>query len=223
MIIGVMALFMVKGYRKVKEQGKKIKFLRETLAMIGLLLVVYLVDKSAYAQPSFFVKLQRPSVDFYLLSILMPVFFIPVLFQLFGLRRQADLESAKDKAVFGYPIFLLPRTRQDFFYFTIYVIVGVIFEEIICRQFLFYYLHILFGMQGNFMVLWSSLLFALPHLYQGWRGMFSSFVLGLILGKIFLITGNIFYPICMHFVLNCTLLIKSWRFLDRKDASTLPI
>ncbi len=128
-----------------------------------------------------------------------------------------DIAAAKE--LFGFPVKYLPNTGKEFGIFTLYIINGVIFEELIARQLMFHTLSSTLQLNGDILVVVSAILFAVLHVYQGWKGVLSNLVVGLILGKIFLLRGNLLYPIVLHLALNLTLVVlafRRWRDLRQK-------
>lgn len=63
---------------------------------------------------------------------------------------------------------------------------------------------ILLGLTHNlvFAIASSILIFALGHIYQGWKGVLATGLMGWIFMKIFLLSGNIFVPIGLHIFID---------------------
>ena len=59
---------------------------------------------------------------------------------------------------------------------------------------------VLFGIIGNAMacIVASVIIFGLVHFYQGWKGVLGTLVMGGILMKAFMLSGNIVVPIAIH-------------------------
>jgi membrane protease YdiL (CAAX protease family) len=91
------------------------------------------------------------------------------------------------------------------------VLVGLtagVCEEIIFRGFLLFYLHTSpWKLDLTLALLISSVIFGLQHLYQGVNGVMASSVMGLMLGLLFLLTGNLVFPIALHTVMDLRLLV----------------
>jgi membrane protease YdiL (CAAX protease family) len=92
-----------------------------------------------------------------------------------------------------------------------YILVGVLFEELIARLLMFHALHATLHLDGDALVVVSALFFAVGHFYQGWKGVLSNLILGLILGKIFLLKGHLIYPMVLHLALNLTFVVLAFR------------
>lgn len=112
---------------------------------------------------------------------------------------------------------LLPRTRGELKYgFGLGLNAGVV-EELLFR---FAMPALIFGIVGNGLVAFAvaSALFGLLHAYQGWVGVLSSTLLGLIFCAVYLLSGSILLTIALHaaFDLRSLVLIpvvvqKVWR------------
>ena len=99
--------------------------------------------------------------------------------------------------------YYLPRTGRERALFALVCVTAGVCEEIIFRGWIIRYLAALpFGL-----TLWGSLglssaLFGLVHLYQGWRGVALTAVLGGMLGLLFLVTGNLIVPVILHVLID---------------------
>ncbi len=98
-------------------------------------------------------------------------------------------------------------------------IVGGFIEEILFRGFLItrissYFKPILFG--DIIGVLITSLAFGYSHMYQNWSGVFSTSLIAIVFGIIYLKSGkNILYPIFAHGFVNMTALTIIYLDLDK--------
>lgn len=99
--------------------------------------------------------------------------------------------------------YYLPRVGRERALFALVCVTAGVCEEVIFRGWIIRYLAALpFGL-----TLWKSLglssaLFGLVHLYQGWRGVAVTAVLGGLLGFLFLVTGNLIVPIILHALID---------------------
>ena len=92
---------------------------------------------------------------------------------------------------------LLPRTRAEIKYgFGLGLNAGVV-EELLFR---FALPALIFGIVGNGIIAFgaAAVLFGLLHAYQGWVGVVSSLVLGLVFTLIYLLSGSILLAIAIH-------------------------
>lgn len=102
----------------------------------------------------------------------------------------------------GLPLILMPVRGIEYFGFMIFLVAGVVVEELLFRQLAFHAFHQALGWRGDALVLTGAVLFSAGHIYQGKQGVMANFVTGLLLGKVYLITENILTPIVIHLLLN---------------------
>jgi len=103
---------------------------------------------------------------------------------------------------------LIPGSNQERFWFG-WVSVGAgISEELLFRGFLLYYFS-LFVPQLNTTerVLLASLCFGLGHLYQGWKGVVGSGIVGLLVAGLYLMTGSLLLPVLIHAAMDSRVLL----------------
>jgi uncharacterized protein len=96
---------------------------------------------------------------------------------------------------------LLPATAAERRWFAAVSVGAGVSEELIFRGFLFYYFTLWFphiNALGN--ALLTSLIFGMGHLYQGWKGIASTGIAGLIMAGLFLLNGNLLLPMIVHAV-----------------------
>ena len=115
------------------------------------------------------------------------------------------------KVIFGFETALMPKTFFQVIPFAGFLIIGVVLEELIFRQFMFASFSSTLGIEGDLLVLFTAFLFAIGHFYQGAAGMFFSFLLGLATGKMYLLTENIMVPIFMHLCVTLTVVVYAVR------------
>lgn len=203
----------INGKRKKLNQPKSlVLFYLKDIGSSAIILVLFFILKPALNQPLDFSETGKGiHISPEIISIIVPVFTIPFFlsFTPWSSNYPKDISAAKE--LFGYPVSHLPNTLKEHFTFTAYILIGVIFEELLCRQFLFYALNKTLHLSGDILVITAAALFGTAHLYQGWKGVLSNFIMGLFFGKIFLLTGNLVYPIVLHLFLNLTIVVLAFR------------
>lgn len=83
-------------------------------------------------------------------------------------------------------------------------------EELLFRGFAFSQLKRVFGEKKILLVVLSSILFSLPHLYQGISGLVMTFLFGLTFGFIYLKFKNIWINIIIHGLIDTVFLTLSY-------------
>ena len=203
----------VKGKRakEIQPSDKSLFYIIDACVIVILLALFFLLKPSLFYTLDFSKIDKGVHINDDMIAGILPLFFIPffLAFTPWSTNYPKEISSAKE--LFGYPVIYLPDTTKEYLIFVIYIIIGVLFEELVCRQFIFHSLNSTLHLSGDYLVVFSSLLFAAGHLYQGLKGILSNFVLGLILGKIFLIKELLAYPIVLHLFLNLTLAVLAFR------------
>ena len=83
-------------------------------------------------------------------------------------------------------------------------------EELFFRSFAFLQLRKIFNNNNIIVVISSSILFCLPHLYQGYAGLAMTFLFGLAFGFIYLKYKNIWVNIIVHGLIDSVFLTLSY-------------
>jgi membrane protease YdiL (CAAX protease family) len=202
----------ISGKRKKDLQPpNRIQFYFKDIMASVLILTVFFVLKPSLYHPLDFSTIDKGIEIDDLVASAIPIFLIPFVLSFTRWSNDYPKDITGAKELFGYPVSYLPNTGREYSVFFCYIIVGVFFEELTCRQFLFRSLDATLHLNGDLLVVASSLLFAIGHLYQGWKGILSGFVAGLVFGKIFLIKESLVYPIVVHLFLNLTIVVLAFR------------
>ncbi|WP_029284576.1 CPBP family intramembrane glutamic endopeptidase [Pedobacter sp. R20-19] len=83
-------------------------------------------------------------------------------------------------------------------------------EELLFRAFAFAQLKNVFGEKKGFIVLISSLMFCLPHLYQGVAGLIMTFIFGIVFALLYMKYQNIWVNIIIHGLIDSVFLTLSY-------------
>lgn len=137
--------------------------------------------------------------------------------QFLGVRRLSR-QSPNERGLVGQlAAKLLPRKRAEKVIGVLLIATVAVCEEFIYRGFV----------QAMFQILADSALvgtlisaafFALAHLYQGRRGVFITFVVGLVLSGVRIWTGSLLPCIAIHFSIDLAAGIASYRMLGAAEA-----
>jgi uncharacterized protein len=93
-------------------------------------------------------------------------------------------------------------------------------EELLYRGFLFCYLALWFPHINRLeCALVSSLIFGMGHLYQGWKGILSTGLGGLVLAGFYVLTGNLLLPMVVHAATNLRALLIFWTGSDQQASA----
>jgi membrane protease YdiL (CAAX protease family) len=141
-----------------------------------------------------------------LFAILLAAFFIlglmPFLQSLRGEKFRAAYAAAYHRSLDDVSK-LLPETHEERFWFAAISVTAGVCEELLCRGFMFRYLDgIALHLPLLPTVLLASAIFGVNHIYQGKLGMLKTGIAGLAFGGLFLLTGNLLFPILLHIAVD---------------------
>lgn len=114
-------------------------------------------------------------------------------------KREATKEHLKENVPF------LPTTNLELQHFAILSLTAGFCEEVIFRGYFIQYFLSFTGISplGQFIAIaLPGVIFALSHLYQGWKAVAKIMVLAIIFGYIFLETQSIWIVVILHFLVD---------------------
>jgi len=114
---------------------------------------------------------------------------------------------------------ILPDTVDDQHWFAAISVGAGIAEELVYRGFLFYYFTLWLPHINRLeCALLSSLIFGMAHLYQGWKGILSTGLVGLILAGLYVLTGNLLVPMVVHATADLRAALIFWKAPEQQKA-----
>lgn len=124
-----------------------------------------------------------------------------------GLKLRAKADKIREKLRNGI-LTLFPDSPTERSWFAGISIGAGISEELAYRGFLFYYLSIyLPHLTAPENVLLSAFVFGLGHLYQGWKGVISTGIVGFVLAILYVFTGSLVVPMVVHAIIDLRVLL----------------
>lgn len=125
------------------------------------------------------------------------------------LRRRAPEFRARMRDRAG--ALLLPESSEEVRWFVLVSLGSGLSEELAYRGFLFYYLgKYVPGAGALELLVLTSILFGVAHLYQGWRGIVATAIAGVIMGGLYLLSGSLLLPMLTHACGNMRAAIIFW-------------
>lgn len=95
---------------------------------------------------------------------------------------------------------IAPRTAREFSLFSLVGVIGGIWEELLYRGFLIWFF---LPVMGVFLaIVCSSVIFGLGHCYQGWRNVFRTGIVGVILAVCYVLTLSLWWLMIAHAIMN---------------------
>jgi len=126
-----------------------------------------------------------------------------------ALRRRAP--ELRDKMRHRAGALLLPETNREARWFALVSLCGGVAEELGYRGFLFYYALTWWpSLSPLELVLATSVCFGIAHLYQGWRGVAATTIAGVLMGALYVASGNLLLPIVAHIMGNMRAAVIFW-------------
>jgi membrane protease YdiL (CAAX protease family) len=136
--------------------------------------------------------------------------------QIVGLRRVAKLPEGNRGSVLAITERILPRARKETLLFAVLALTAGVSEEFLYRGFVFMAFvrtMVNFAPPITFAAILSSIWFSMAHLYQGRRGLITTFVVGLIFVGMRIWTGSLVPGMVAHFGIDLVAGIFGPRFL----------
>jgi membrane protease YdiL (CAAX protease family) len=112
----------------------------------------------------------------------------------------------------------MPRNSKEKVFFSALAFTAGVSEEFLYRGFVytaFYRAVVNYGPPGSIAGVLSSLWFSLAHLYQGRRGLITTFVVGLILVSVRIWTGSLIPVIVAHAAIDLVAGLYASKILQR--------
>jgi membrane protease YdiL (CAAX protease family) len=119
-------------------------------------------------------------------------------------KRPRKYSSAAALKSFSY---FFPATWTERRWWVVVSITAGLCEETLFRGFMLHYLHVFpWTLNLTLVLLISSVIFGLNHLYQGAAGVAASAIVGFLFGLLFLLTENLLLPVILHGVMDLRML-----------------
>ena len=138
--------------------------------------------------------------------------------QVFGIRKIARLPEDKRGSVFAITERIMPRTRAETIAYATLACTAGISEEFLYRGFVFMAfvrMVVNFAPPNAIAAALSSAWFSLAHLYQGRRGLSTTFIVGMIFAALRIWTGSLVPAIAAHIGIDMVIGIYASRFLRK--------
>ena len=140
--------------------------------------------------------------------------------QVLGLRKVSHLPEGRRGSLFRITEKIMPRGRSETFVYAALACTAGISEEFLYRGFVFaafVRMIVNYGPPDGLAAILSSGWFSLAHLYQGRRGLITTFIVGLIFVSLRIWTGSLVPAIAAHIGLDLAIGIFASRILPQKS------
>lgn len=142
--------------------------------------------------------------------------------QYIGIRRTAQMGSSAPSRVREISVRLMPGSLIESLVFAALAVTAAVCEEFLYRGFVF---AVILASTGSaaLVIIGSSLLFSLAHLYQGARGLASTFILGLILAASRHWSGSLVPAMIVHLVVDLMVGLLAARYFKNPAPVAEPL
>lgn len=211
LIVSVGLFAMIRGplIRKI-HLSSKVRFYQllnlQDLALVLLLFILY--PSAVLYFPSELSGDNFKVIEPLLLYSTLPVYFVMTIIRF---PKSAFLISVSDKQYMGLPARFMPDTYKELSFFALMIVIGVVSEELIFRRILINHLYAITGLDGQALIVLAAFIFSWGHSYQGGVGIVSSFILGILLGNLYMEQGQLLPVILLHLIINVSILIIAYR------------
>ena len=137
--------------------------------------------------------------------------------QVVGLRKMTRMPEGKRGSLFAITEKIMPRSTKETWVFAALACTAGISEEFLYRGFVFMAfvrMIVNYGPPNTFAAILSSVWFSVAHLYQGRRGIITTFVVGMIFAFLRIWTGSLIPGIIAHIGMDLVAGICISRFLQ---------
>lgn len=206
----VMPVLSVYGGRKIGTETPLMRRYGFTLLRGVAVTILLLLYWQALGRPLATLGLDMP-VSMIGLAMLALVGVVAIVFviQLLRLPRTIKPEQLERLRTQIREIRILPRTTPELLVFLLVAIMAGIWEELLFRGFLIWFLTPYATVWGA--VILSTVVFALGHLYQGWKGIPRSGGIGLLLAIGYVLSGSLWWLMALHALVDLFGGIAAWR------------
>jgi len=122
--------------------------------------------------------------------------------QIYGIRRLMSLPREKRGLIVDLAKRLLPRNRNEVLFAVMLVITVAICEEVIFRGFVQTVFRDYLNDSVTAGAVISAAFFAVAHLYQGKRGLITTFIVGIVFSLTRIYSGSLFPSMVIHFAVD---------------------
>lgn len=138
--------------------------------------------------------------------------------QVVGLRKITKIPEDKRGRLFAITEKIMPRTRKEILVYAALACTAGVSEEFLYRGFVFtafVRMIVNYAPPNALAAILSSAWFSLAHLYQGQRGIITTFVVGMIFVVVRIWTGSLIPAVTAHIGIDLVIGICAPRFLRR--------
>ncbi|WIY59230.1 CPBP family intramembrane glutamic endopeptidase [Bacillus arachidis] len=134
--------------------------------------------------------------------------FIGMIISVIAIKKSKVFQRHTEKQMSNFSEMLPTNYRESVIWILICITAGIT-EELLFRSFMMNYLtQLLPWLSTTGVVIVSSIIFGLAHIYQGWKGIVGTMILGFLFGRLYVTTGSIYPSILLHIIIDLLVLVR---------------
>lgn len=134
--------------------------------------------------------------------------FIGMIISVIAIKKSKVFQRHTEKQMSNFSEMLPTNYRESVIWILICITAGIT-EELLFRSFMMNYLtQLLPWLSTTGVVIVSSVIFGLAHIYQGWKGIVGTMILGFLFGRLYVTTGSIYPSILLHIIIDLLVLVR---------------
>ena len=115
---------------------------------------------------------------------------------------------------------ITPRTREELAVFIFVAVTAGVWEELLYRGFFIWFLRPSTGVIAAIVI--SSAIFGIGHIYQGWRGVVNTGLVGLVFAIFYVFTQSLWWLMAAHAVVDIYGGVLAWRLTNMSRRAAVP-
>jgi uncharacterized protein len=115
---------------------------------------------------------------------------------------------------------ITPRTREELAVFILVAIMAGVWEELLYRGFFIWFLLPATGVVAAILI--SSAIFGIGHIYQGWHGVMTTGLVGLVFAILYVLSESLWWLMAAHAVVDIYGGVLAWRLTEMSREAAEP-
>ncbi|WP_459502674.1 CPBP family intramembrane glutamic endopeptidase [Bacillus sp. C1] len=199
---------------QINRNARVLFYMRTMILMWGLTIIMLV---TTYLMGISFTEygLKLPNVNFESMNDLEKIAIsvligacMSMIIQFIAMKKSGDFQRHIEKQMSSVSEMLPTNYRESLLWILICMTAGIT-EELLFRSFMMYYLAQLFPWLSTMGVLMvSSIIFGVAHIYQGWKGVVGTMFLGFLLGWLYITIGSIYPSMLLHIIIDLLVLVR---------------
>ncbi|PEA80924.1 CPBP family intramembrane glutamic endopeptidase [Bacillus pseudomycoides] len=133
---------------------------------------------------------------------------IGIIISFVAIKKSKVFQRHTEKQMSSFSEMLPTNYRESILWILICITAGIT-EELLFRSFMMNYLSQLFPwLSTTGVLIISSIIFGLAHIYQGWKGVVGTMILGFLFGRLYVTTGSVYPSMLLHIIIDLLVIVR---------------